>query len=120
ALEKFLLSFDRLHVIAQMRDTGVGGGKEMAVNEARGLVGGIEKVRAEIRGFLERHVAGSAVLFGLVRIIKAARTVAGNTAEQIAVVMILAAQKIFIVIQIPRDADFMAGRAKLRRAHERF
>ncbi len=43
------------------------------MNETGSGIGGIEKVRPEIRRFFQRHVAGGAILFGLVGIIEAAR-----------------------------------------------
>ena len=45
---------------------------------------------------------------------------AGHPAEQVSVVMVLAAQEFFVVVQLPRNAHFVASRAKLRAPHEGF
>ncbi len=92
----------------------------MAVNEAGHAIGRIKKVRSKIRRFLQRHMTAGAVRLGFIRIIKAARAMAGNTAKQISVVMILTAQKFLIMIQLAWNADLVAGRAKLGRPHEWF
>ena len=92
----------------------------MVVDESRARLGRVEKIGAKIPGFLERHVAAGAVPDRFLRIVKTARAVARNAAEQIGVVVILAAQEFLIFVQFQRDADFVAGGTELRRPHGRF
>ena len=62
---------------------------------------------------LQRHVADRAVLLGLRRVVEAPRAVAGDAAEQVRVVVVLAAQELLVVVQLDRQADLVAGRAEL-------
>ncbi len=52
-------------------------------------------------------------------IVKAARPDAGNTTQQVGIVMVLAAQEFLVVVQLDRDADLVANRAELCHAVER-
>ena len=114
ALKKIFVSLHNLGLLADGCQSGVGGGKQMIMNAADRIGGGgIENPRAEIIGGLQWHVASVAIGLGLFRIIETAGVVAGNTAQQIGVVVILTAQEFFVVIQILRDADLVAGGAKL-------
>src|ERR1041385_7341620 len=63
-------------------------------------------------------MTASAVGHGLFRVIKAARSMPRNAAEQIGVIMILPAQELLVLAQFLRDADFMTGRTKLSAPHE--
>jgi len=90
------------------------------VNIARGWIGGVEEVGAEILRLLQRHMTAGAVYNGLIRVIKTAGAVAGHTAEEEAVVMVLAAQELFVVVQLLRNADLVTGGAEFRGAHEGF
>ena len=92
----------------------------MIVDITRGVVRGVEEVRPEILRFLQRHVATGAILHGLRRVVEAARAMSGHAAEQVRVIMVLAAEEILVVVQVAGNADLVAGRTKLRRAHERF
>src|SRR5205814_7833434 len=94
--------------------------KEMVVDESRAGVGWVEKAGAEVLGFLQRHVAAGAVLHRLLGIVETARAVARHAAEQVGVVVILAAQEFLIFVQLLWNADLVAGGTKLRRAQERF
>ena len=58
-------------------------------------------------------VALRAVVDGFLGIIKTPRAMSGNPAEQVGVVMILAPQKLLVVVQLARDMHLMAGRAEL-------
>src|SRR5438067_2004761 len=73
----------------------------------------VEEFRAEIARRLQRQVAAGAILLSFLRVIEAAGAVTGNAAEQIAVVMILAAEEFQVLGQLVRQADLMASGAKL-------
>ena len=119
AFQELLVTFHNVRLAAEVSDPGVRRRKEMVVNKPRALVGRVEKIRSEVLGFLQRHVAAGAVLHRLLRVIETARAVAGHAAQQIRVVVILAAQEFLVLVQVRRNADLVAGRAKIRRAHER-
>ena len=55
------------------------------------------------------------VLLCLVRVVEAACPMSRNTAEQVGVVMILATQKLFVMIERKRQVDLVAGRAEIGR-----
>ena len=76
-------------------------------------------VLARTRGVRAGHVAARAIPGRLLRIIKAARAMPGHTAQQVSVVMVLTAQELLVLVQLLRNADFMARRAKFRRPVER-
>src|ERR1051325_5609453 len=110
ASQEFGVAFDDIGLVAQGGDAGVGGGEKVIVHFAD--VVGVENLRAEIvLRDLQRHVAAVAVELRDGRIIKAARIVARDAAQEVSVVMILAAQEFLIVIEFVWDADFVAGGA---------
>src|SRR5206468_12484451 len=79
----------------------------------------IEVSAAEIGALRQRHVALRAPRLGLGRIVKAAGPHAGDPAEQVRIVMVLAAEELLVVIQRHRQADLVTGRAELGRPVER-
>ena len=117
--QECLLRPQQVRIAAHVRQRGVGGGEQMAVNEPRRRVGRVKEVRPEILRFLQRHVATRAIGHRLFRIIETAGAVAGDPAEQVRVIVILAPQELFVIIQLPRHAHLVAGGTELGRAHER-
>ena len=79
------------------------------------FAGIVEDFRTKVRRLAQRHVAAVAVLLCLGRIVKTAGSVAGNSAEQIRIVVVLAAQKFLVVVQLERQADLVACAAELFR-----
>ncbi len=73
----------------------------------------VEILGAEIHARLQRHVADGAVLLRLWRVVEAAGAVARDAAEQVRVVMVLAAKELLVVVQFHRQAHLVAGRAEL-------
>ena len=118
ARQKLPVPFHNVRPAAEVSDPGIRRRKEMVVDFE--LPGIIEFPRAEVRRLLQRHVAAGAVRHRLFRVIKTARAVAGHTAEEVGVVVILAAQEFFIFVQLLRDADLVTGGTKFRGAHEWF
>jgi len=103
-----------------MSNAGVGARKKVIVDKAVGLIRGIKEARPKIRGSLQRHMATGAILLGTFRVIKAARIVAGNAAEQIGVVMVLAPEEFLVLRHLVGEADLVTDGTELGRAHEGF
>jgi hypothetical protein len=59
---------------------------------------------AEIFGFLERHVAAVAVELRFGRVVKSAGIVAGDAAQEVGVIGILAPEEFLIFVEFMRDA----------------
>ena len=76
-------------------------------------------LRAEIVGRLQRHVAAVAVGLGLLRVVETARSDARHTAQQVVVVVVLAAQELLVVGHLLGQVHFVAGRTELGRLVER-
>src|SRR5262249_10972226 len=96
----------------QPRQAGVGADEAVVMHLAD--TAAIEVLVAEVVARLPRHVALGTVGLGHRRIVETAGSMAGNAAEQVAVVMVLAAQELLVEIDGHGDADLMAGRAELR------
>ena len=96
---------------------GVGPGEEMVMHRSRAVLREVAGGRIGARQ--RRHVAGGAGLAGVVRIIEAPRAMARCTAQGERVVVILAAEKILVVVHLRRDRHLMAGRAELGRTVHR-
>ena len=70
ALHEFLMGLDRVVVVGEPVDPGVGGREEVIVRLQFSSV--VKILRSEIAGFFERHMAGIAFCLGFRRIIEAA------------------------------------------------
>jgi len=81
--------------------------------------GPVAVLRPEVLARQERHVARGAVLLGLGRVVEAPHAVARDAAEQIGVVVVLAAEELLVVVQLLRQGDLVARRAELRGLVER-
>ena len=71
--------------------------------------------RSEVIRFLEWHMAAITVCLGLFGVIKTSRSMTGNAAEQVGVVVILSSHPFFVFRQVVWKVDFMACAAKLGR-----
>src|SRR5262249_32631803 len=91
----------------QIRDGGVGGGERVLVDLA--YTAAVKILAAEIAAGFQRHMTFGAVRLGFGRIIKATCAHAGNSAQQVGVVMILAAQEFLVVVQLNRNAYLVAN-----------
>ena len=95
------------------RQAGVGPGEEMVMHRTRAVLG---KVAGRwINARQRRHVAGGAGLAGVFRIIEAPRAMARCAAQGERVVVVLAAEEIFVVVHLRRNRHLVAGRAELGR-----
>ena len=113
SFQKILVSFDNLRLLAQIGDAGIRRRKQMIVNFQR--IVRAEKSRAEIIRSLQRHMASRAVQLRFRRIIERPGIMAGHTAEQVGIVMILPAQPFLVMIQLAGNAHLMASRAEFSR-----
>ena len=118
AFKEFLVCLDRVCIAANERDASVGCGEKMTMDETRRGIRLVEKVRTKILRLFQRHVATRTIRLRLLRVIKTSRAVTRHAAEEVGVVMILAAQEFLILVQLLREADFVTGGAKFRRAHD--
>src|SRR5436309_8695238 len=84
------------------------------VMDAQEAIGRAEEFRAEIIGGSQWHVAATAIELRLFGVIKAAGAVAGNSAQQVGIIMILPAQELLVLRQFDGQADLVAGGTKLR------
>ena len=118
AFKEFLMTSDNVRLAAQVRDAGVRSREKMIVDAQR-LVRRIEELRAKITARLQRHVAACAILLRLLRVVESACVVTRHPAQEISVVMILAAEEVLVLRHVVRQADLVARRAEFRRAHDR-
>ena len=73
----------------------------------------VEVLGAEVARGLELHVALVAIRLGDFGVVEAASPVAGDTGQEVGVVVVLAADEILVVGDADRQADLVAGRAEL-------
>src|SRR5947207_822872 len=83
--------------------------------DAQDVIGWVKVSSPEILGrSLEGHVTAVTVLLRLLRVIKTAGFVAGNAAQQVSIVMVLAAEELFVMVEFVRNADLVAGGTEFR------
>ena len=110
--QNLLMSGDRERIVAQPGQTGVRPGEQVVVDRQPAAV--IERPGSEVGRRLQRHMAAVAIILRRGRVVEAPRAVARHTAEQVRVVVILAAQELLVVGQFLRQVHLMADRAELR------
>ena len=115
AVEKILVDLCHLRPPAKPGHGRIGSREEVVMDAQ--LRGSGKEFGPEIVRRDQRHVAGCTGLSWLLGIVEAPRPVAGNSAEQVAVVVVLPAEEL-VIVQAFRQVDLMAGGTELGRAVE--